>query len=351
MINATLVDATDLPLWATHRDAQATLPQLLRRLVLAGRARVERIDFRAGEGVQLEGWDGLVEAGSGSAFVPEGVSGWEMGTNRAVKSKADGDYTTRSADPLGLDPGRTTFVFVTPRRWSIKAAWATAKRREGRWKDVRAYDADDLATWLEQTPAVHIWFSMVADKRPSGVQDLSWYWAGWAGATQPRLSPELVIAGRQSAVDEIQQWLGGQPSALEVQGTARDEAVAFLAAVLQQIPEQERERLLARCVVVEDVAAWQQLATSRTPLILVPTFANRAMVSQAVTAGHHVFIPLDRSEPTLGKAVQLPPSGVMQPGRRWKGWGSRESLLRIWPLSPVGAWLLSGENWPVHRES
>ena len=75
MINATFVDATDLPLWATRRDAQATLPQLLRRLVLAGEARVERIDFRAGEGVQLEGWDGLVEVGQGSAFIPDGVSG------------------------------------------------------------------------------------------------------------------------------------------------------------------------------------------------------------------------------------------------------------------------------------
>ena len=49
--------------------------------------------------------------------------------------------------------------------------------------------------------------------------------------------------------------------------------MAFLAAVLQQMPEQEREPLLARCVVVEDAAIWQHLATSRTPLILVPTFA------------------------------------------------------------------------------
>ena len=309
MINAILVDATDLPLWATCLDAQATLPQLLRRLVLAGEVRVEHIDFRAGEGVQLEGWDGLVEAGSGSAFVPDGVSGWEMGTNRAVKNKADGDYAKRLADPLGLEPDRTTFIFVTPRRWRNKAAWAMAKRREGRWKDVRAYDADDMATWLEQMPAVHIWFSKLVGKHPAGAQDLSWYWAAWAGATQPRLSPELVIAGRQSAVDEIQQWLGGQPSALGVQGAVRDEAVAFLAAVLQQMPEQEREPLLARCVVVEDTAIWQHLATSRTPLILVPTFADRVMVSQAVTAGHHVFIPLDRSEPALGKAVQLPRIG------------------------------------------
>ena len=85
-----------------------------------------------------------------------------------LKNKADGDYAKRLADPLGLEPDRTTFIFVTPRRWRNKAAWAMAKRREGRWKDVRAYDADDMATWLEQMPAVHIWFSKLVGKHPAG---------------------------------------------------------------------------------------------------------------------------------------------------------------------------------------
>jgi hypothetical protein len=125
----------------------------MRRLVLASGMHVDRAAFRAGEGVQLGGWDGLVKADSSHAFIPDGISGWEMGTNAGVRGKADGDYTTRSADPLGLDPSHTTFVFVTPRRWSNKEEWATAKRQEGHWKDVRAYDADDLETWLERWAA------------------------------------------------------------------------------------------------------------------------------------------------------------------------------------------------------
>ena len=42
-----------------------------------------------------------------------------------------------------------TFVFVTPRNWPRKEVWATEKAAHEDWKDVRAYDADDLEQWLE----------------------------------------------------------------------------------------------------------------------------------------------------------------------------------------------------------
>ena len=137
MIHATLVTATDQNRWAATRlDAQAMLPQLVRRLVRESVARVERLHFRAHEGVLFRGWDGIVQVETGNAFVPDGTSGWEMGTNKGIKGKADDDYTTRSTDPLGLEPVQTTFVFVTPRRWRDKEKWATEKRQEKRWKDV-----------------------------------------------------------------------------------------------------------------------------------------------------------------------------------------------------------------------
>ena len=129
MIHATLVTATDLNSWtATRLDAQATLPHLMRRLVRESVRCVERLHFRAREGVLFSGWDGIVQVEVGNAFVPDGTSGWEMGTKKGIKGKADGDYTTRSADPLGLEPAHTTFVFVTPRRWRDKEKWSAEKR-------------------------------------------------------------------------------------------------------------------------------------------------------------------------------------------------------------------------------
>lgn len=127
----TLITGTDLAQWANRRDAQGMLPRLVRRLIHATTDKVIRIEFRADEGVQLPGWDGLVETAAASSHVPSGRSAWELGTDTKIKDKANDDYAKRTGDSLGLDPATTTFVFVTPRRWRDKEGWAKRSGLKG----------------------------------------------------------------------------------------------------------------------------------------------------------------------------------------------------------------------------
>lgn len=304
-MNPIRANATDIDQWADRREAQATLPRLIRRLILASVKRVERLHFRSDEGVQLAGWDGVTQVPAGSTYVPDGLSGWELSTRTDVKGKADNDYETRSKDPLPLDAASASFVSVTARRWSNKEKWADEKRREGIWKDVRAYDADDLDTWLEQAPAVDIWFSILLGKRPIGVIDLNSYWDAWSGATRPQLIPDLAIAGREDDIHKIHKWLQSGPSILGLQADTQDEAIAYFIASLFRLPEEEQEHFFARTIVVEDVAAWHQLVLCDSSLILIPIFSNRSMVTIAVEKGHSVLFPLDRSEPRMGNTLRV----------------------------------------------
>lgn len=306
-------NATDIDRWADQRDSQAILPKLIRRLVLASINRVERLHFRSDEGVQLGGWDGIVQVPTGNAFVPDGVSGWELSTSGDVKGRAIDNYQKRSGDPHTLSIGSTSFVFVTARRWPGKTGdekerWAAEKRQEGIWKDVRAYDADDLETWLEQAHAVDIWFSTLIGKQPAGVKDVDRFWEVWSGATDPQLSLDLLIAGREEKVSEIHQWLRSEPSIIGLRADTRDEAVAYFTASLSRMPDDEREGALSRAIVVEDATAWDLLALCDSSLILIPTFPDRRMVAQAVRKGHHILIPLDRSESEMGRPLSIPRS-------------------------------------------
>lgn len=149
---ATLADATDLEQWSNLRSAQDRLPQLIRRLVHATTPKLSQAAFAAGEGVQLGGWDGVVLAEEGSAFVPDGSSGWELGTTKKIRIKADSDFEKRTKDPQGADCQGTTFVFVTSRRWRDKGSWSQEKASSSDWREVRAYDADNLHEWLELAP-------------------------------------------------------------------------------------------------------------------------------------------------------------------------------------------------------
>ena len=88
---------------------------------------LRQVDFPADEAVRLAGWDGKVLAEEGAPFVPAGFSVWELGTSQDPRAKANDDYGKRTGNPLGIDPRQATFVFVTPRRWPGRDAWAVEK--------------------------------------------------------------------------------------------------------------------------------------------------------------------------------------------------------------------------------
>jgi hypothetical protein len=96
-------NATDIVFWANRRDAQANLPNLVRKLAWATTKRIERIQFRSGEGISLGGWDGMIQVPEGNAIIPPGISGWELTTEKDTKGKADDMFENRSIDPGGLD--------------------------------------------------------------------------------------------------------------------------------------------------------------------------------------------------------------------------------------------------------
>ena len=136
------ISAQDLSEWAGRRDGPANLPELISRLITVS-CGPTALRFPADDSIVHAGWDGIAETPFATAFVPAGLSAWKLGAQRQrIERKAEEDYRKRSADPLGVEPAQTTYVFVTPHRWPHKDEWAAAKRTEGIWQDVRVIDGD-----------------------------------------------------------------------------------------------------------------------------------------------------------------------------------------------------------------
>lgn len=81
-MSPTLANAADLVQWTNRLDAPGLLPKLIRRLILATSSEITRIDLRSEEGIRYAGFDGIADVGKGNAFVPTGLSIWEMGVNQ-----------------------------------------------------------------------------------------------------------------------------------------------------------------------------------------------------------------------------------------------------------------------------
>ena len=297
-----LADAEDIERWAGPHKARSELPSLVRRL-LADTPGVTDLSMRAGRGVDFSGWDGRVDGGLGTGWVPAGLSCWEMSTSQDPEAQAQENYRKRTNKPEGADPAATVFVFVTPRRWSSKEKWEQARRAEGIWRHVRALDADDLAGWLESRYSVHVWFSEHLGLRPCDVETLGRWWSRWSAATDPPLPEGLVLARRSEEAQTLRSELGGNPSVTGIKAGSRDEATAFVAAVLHRSEDADD---LARSFVVASAMAWDHSVSTPGRSVLIPTFEG-ADVDAAVSAGHHVVVPMGVDDP--GQAIELPRLG------------------------------------------
>ena len=308
------ISATDLSQWGERRDGQAGLPELLMRLIYAVKGPRARLRFPSDESIAYPGWDGICEVETEAPFIPAGRSVWEIGAQRGnVAGKAQSDYEKRSENPLGLAWHETTFIFVTPQRWPNKDEWSANRRADGKWRDVRVYDADDLVHWLDMSPAVAIWLAIRVGRRPEGLRELSEVWDEWSQATEVPLSEELIGMDRDDDATAVLRWLARPPSLLSIQAEGADESIAFLHAALSPLPHEHLLSWQSRCVVAESEDVARRLVGIGPKLIVVLSGCDPGLAARLVADGHHVYN-------AFGSEVGSPPN-VLRLARPW-----RESL-------------------------
>lgn len=325
------ITAGDIKTWITsnQRHCAQTLPELVRRLILATAATVDEIDFPSGDSIAHSGWDGRLRTPGTSPFFPAGASGWEIGTERSPGKKAEGDYTKRTAEPLDFVQSDSTFVFVTPRTWAGRTKWQNDKRAAGIWKDVRVIAADGIEQWLDLAPAVALWLGRQIKALSDPIRDIEGFWEEWSAATDPKMTTEIVLVGRSKDMERIQQWLRQDASILEIRGDSPDEPFAFLYTAIVTLTEVARLQALSRCVLVENVQQLRSCATTfQNPLIIVAPAECREAAGMAVEKGHHVFLSADsRSIDFRNNLVQLsrPRREVVEKALRQNGLSEADS--------------------------
>jgi hypothetical protein len=303
-----LLSATNLDRWADERRSQDMLPLLIRRLIMASVNPI-RIDFPSGDSVNRPGYDGFLQTVAGTAFVPAGQSVWEMGTSRNPVQKAEDDFTKRAATSGSVTPAETTIVFVTARRWHGKKGkkdWADEKQAENVWAEVRLYDADDLEQWLDQILPVAAWARRQIVGLPEGLRDVEEVWESWFLRTNPRLTPEVFLAGRNAAVLRIREWLTGTPACLRLRVDSAEEGIGFVAALIETLDEPERERIRSRALLVSTPDLWRAVAGQRQPVILLAASPTLGSDAQAVACGHHVLLAYGNDAAGVPVDLDLP---------------------------------------------
>ena len=261
------IEARQIHDWAKgNLDARRLLPVLLRKLVHSTGDDLRQVDFPGYDNAERKGWDGWIEAGAATPWVPEGKSGWELGTSQDPRRKAEHDHTARLASVSPTERAECAFVFVTPRNWPGKTEWAKDKRAAGDWKDVRALDASDLEQWLEQSIPAQIWLAEQLGLPVDGFETLDRCWQRWAEASDPQMTPAMFQSSITAHRETLNKWLEGPSERpLLIAADSRDEALAFLSCLFEEDGIAARWRELA--AVFESTEALRKLAASTAPFL------------------------------------------------------------------------------------
>ena len=259
--------------WPNHNlEARQLLPVLLRKLVNSTAHNLQRVDFPGYDNAEDKGWDGFVEADSATPWVPEGQSCWEFGVNQDSGRKAEKDYSARLRSISPSERAGYTFIFVTPRIWHGKKAWAKSKLAIGDWKDVRAYDASDLEQWLDVSVSARIWFAEKLGMTTTGFETLDEHWRHWSSASEPVMSPAIFESAVTANLSAFKDWrTAPSESPFIVAADSVGEALAFLNCVFEQdgIASKSRDRDLAVVFDSDSASTLRKLAASSAPFIPV----------------------------------------------------------------------------------
>jgi hypothetical protein len=285
-----LADQGHLLHWADAVTAQSELPRLIRRLILETGGGVVQIGFAAGSGVAAGGWDGTVLATEGTAFIPEGLSLWEISAGRNVSTKPDIDFDKRRSTPDGSPTESCTFIEVILRRWARRAQWARDKAELKRWKNVAALGVDGVETWLEDAPVTHAWISDRLGLAPYGIEAAETWWESWSQETSPKLPPAVVMAGREQAAQAFRERIADPAQITTISAASEEDVLAFVAAFAHVEAAEGRGVVLSRTAFVDDMMAWRALRDRNSPLILLPRGEARAEARPG--SAHHIVVPL-----------------------------------------------------------
>ncbi len=265
----------DLKTWSRRTDARELFVDLVGDLIRATVADIRKFRFPGQSSGTLRGFDGDLETTTAISRIPAKHSKWEFGTTPASKNKAQADYDNRTTSTPTEVMAENAFVMVNLHSWDTPREtlvnWLAEREAEKKWREVHFIDGSALVSWLEEKPAVAARYAKnVLEKAPrNGALSTDEFWERYSRSFKPALSEKMLLCGRENEATQLLQVLNGGPQNFTLAADSAEEIIAFAVAVIRTAPENIRELLEAKTMVVETFDAAQFLLGMKNMIFLV----------------------------------------------------------------------------------
>ncbi len=308
MEHTQIVNSSELEKYASTRESEAVIPELVWMLVKESAPDLTVCRIPYGDAINQPGYDGLVETENGfRQFVPRKKSYWEIGTGNKPQDKAAKDFRKRSGQMRPEELEEATYVIATPHGWNepSQRRWVS-RRKESGWKAIKILDGVQFADWLREFPAIGRWLRTKTGlaRSISGFTTPAEHWENlqaFVHTGDPPLPAKLFLAGRDQACSELGKLFRGEVDQLVLATESQQDTEDFVAAFLASLDAEVGRSFSNRCLFVENEDAWLSLTAPRPRHVLLASqqldldLSGERLHSEAKKKGHAVIFSLPGS--------------------------------------------------------
>lgn len=166
--------------------------------------------------------------------------------------------------------------------------WIQEKNEKNEWKEVRAYDAIDLESWINFCLPVQVWFAEEIGLSDGTMQTIDQYWKNWSEQTDPIIDNKAFLhcweVEKEALLKNLSDLETGNSRSkrdlkrISVIGSNLEETVAFICGSLLKDTDLQMQRYSATSIILESANSWkyiEQNPTLKTVVVTKPEFSQK----------------------------------------------------------------------------
>lgn len=310
------IDATRIEQWSKKKDAQSSLPELVRRLIINSSNNVYGLCIPSGDSVSKPGLDGKFMFNSPDVLYGDITSDkcednfqtvyMEVSTQEKWQDKFKPDIKKRT-ESFKDKCEEIIFIFITSRKAVNKDSVVEDFKQKSsyQWKDIKIFDADDLEKWIDQDFATMAWLCWKMNI-PCSLQSPKMYFSEWLESTIIPLDENVIFSrlDKERRVDKLfNDFIGSKEKyTLSVMSDSCKESILYSIKKLERLSKKDIDKLSGnilktKIIIIKDKPTWDYVISNekRNNYILIPTFGipdNLGFVNKNIK----VILPLNKSE-------------------------------------------------------
>ena len=163
-------------------------------------------------------------------------------------------------------------------------AWSRQKTKD---MEVRLSDINNIVTQIKE---------IIENNDEPYITRVEDYWNDYGINTNPQLTPECLMLGRENQIIELTKWLYSPSNCMLVKAESALEARLFIISAIMNMDEDEKNDIINRIIVIKNTEHWKEaIKRANGQSILVPMFpiTDELYYSQDL----HLLFPVSKFDP------------------------------------------------------